>query len=137
MTEFENELERVIVLAECSESMDAIMLAAEIRRLRGRLEVVEALVRDQSPFGEDLDAGQVREALRGPAEAPATPEEVRLGYCQSEWLESLNAEQSRADKIQSLKVRLRKSREIIDKENAKRLRYWAELRELEKGKLGE
>lgn len=39
--------------------------------------------------------------------------------------------QSRADKIQSLKVRLAKCSEIIEKEQNKRRRYWAELDQLE------
>jgi vacuolar-type H+-ATPase subunit D/Vma8 len=65
MPEFENELERVIVLAECSESMDAIMLAAEIRRLRGRLEAVERVVLPAAEYGDDIPALRVLEAVRG------------------------------------------------------------------------
>lgn len=61
----EKELERVIVLAENSESMDAIRLAAEVRSLRRRLEAVSAVVSDAAAYGEDLDAGKVLEAVRG------------------------------------------------------------------------
>lgn len=53
-------------------------LAGELRRMYGRTEAVEALVRDQSPFGEDLPASDVLAALRGPEEAPATTEELVL-----------------------------------------------------------
>ena len=61
----EKELERVIVLAENSESMDAIRLAAEVRRLRGRLEAVERLVLGAIGYGDNVNALKVLEAVRG------------------------------------------------------------------------
>jgi hypothetical protein len=61
----EMELERVLALAESSESSDAILLASEVRRLQGRLEAVCGVVSDSSPFGEDLDAEKIMEAVRG------------------------------------------------------------------------
>jgi len=88
----EKELERVIVLAENSESMDAIRLAAEVRRLRGRLGAVEELVRDAAESGDDVSAYKVLDTLRGPADPP-TAEQSRLWkmYFDNEYNERVGA----------------------------------------------
>jgi hypothetical protein len=71
----DKELERVIVLAECSESMDAIRLSAEVRRLRARLGAVEAVLADAKKWGVPVDPEDIQDALKG---GPATAEEDRL-----------------------------------------------------------
>lgn len=64
----EQELERVLVIAENSESSDAIMLASEVRSLRARLEAVCDVVSDAAAYGDAVESADILEAVRGQRE---------------------------------------------------------------------
>lgn len=44
--------------------LDAIEMSMEGEKLLKRIEAVEGVLRDDSPFGEPVDAGRILEALR-------------------------------------------------------------------------
>lgn len=58
-------VERVLAVAENSESTDALVLAGEVRRLRGRLEAVCDVLADAAAFGRVVEPNDILEAVRG------------------------------------------------------------------------